>query len=151
MAHDVAVAGVAEQLERQQGSHGVPGRDHLRARQAGPADQRIEADARQPGQEEKQAAEPRAKATGRQVEFADIGHRRHRGPGPGRPFVVASSGQSGEALLPQMDADHGRADAVALLGQGLGDVVDGEVLLAEGDDRLAQFAFRGAGSRLSRG
>ena len=75
---------------------------------------------------------------GCQVELADIGDIGRDGPGSVGPLVVAASRQLGEALLLEDGGDGRRAERLAVAGQGPADVVDGEVLLAEGDDLLPQ-------------
>ena len=82
-AHDMAVARVAEQLQRQQGAHGVPGRHHLRSREARPVEQRIEPRRGQPGQEQEQPAEAGAKGARGEVELAHIGTAAASGRGAG--------------------------------------------------------------------
>ena len=137
-AHDVAVACVAEELQGQQRPHGAGGRDHLRAGESGPREELVQVGGRQPGEEEEQAAELGAEVARRQVELADIGDIGGHGPGLVGPLVVAPPRQLGEALLLEDRGDGRRAERLAVAGQGAADVVDGEVLLAQGDDLIAE-------------
>src|SRR5262249_60407007 len=66
----------------------------------------------------------------------DIRHIGRDGPGPVGSLLVAAARQLGEALLLDDRGDGRRAQRLAITGQGPADVVDGEVLLAEGDDLL---------------
>jgi hypothetical protein len=52
------------------------------------------------------------------------------------PFVIRASGQPGEAFFLQDQRDGDRASLLPLLFQGPADVINGEVLLAQGDDRF---------------
>ena len=54
------------------------------------------------------------------------------------PLLVPSPRQPGEAFLLQDRGDRRGADRLAVAGQGAADVVDGEVLLAQRDDPIAQ-------------
>jgi len=55
-----------------------------------------------------------------------------------RSFFVAPARELGEASFAQDAPDGGGAERLVLLAQGPHDVVDGEVLLAQGDDLLVQ-------------
>ena len=92
----------------------------------------------QPRQEQEQASELGAQMAWRQVELADIGHLGLDGTGLDGPLVVGSPWQLGEPLLLQDGGDGRRAERGLLSGQGEADVVDGEVLLPEGDDLLSK-------------
>ena len=98
MAHDVAVASVAEELEGQQRPHGAAGGDHLRAGEAGLLQQPIQPAADQVAQKQEQAAELRAERLFAQVELADVGNIGGNGPGRRGAFLVAAAWQPGEAL-----------------------------------------------------
>ena len=134
----MAVACVAEELQRQQRPHGARGRDHLRAGESGPREELVQVGGDQPGEEQEQAAELGAEVARRQVELADVGHIGHDGAGLVGPLVVEPSRQLGEALLLQDRGDGRRAERLAVAGEGAADVVDGEVLLPQGDDLFPQ-------------
>ena len=53
-------------------------------------------------------------------------------------LLVAASRQFGEALFLEDRGDGRRAERLAFAGQGAADVVDGEVLLPQGDDLFAE-------------
>ncbi len=79
-----------------------------------------------------------------QVETANIGDLGDDGARLFGSLVVNSSRQLGEALFLEDGGDRRRAEGLAVAGQGAADVVDGEVLLAQGDDLLPQpFPFGG--------
>ena len=91
------------------------------------------------GQEQEQAAE-----LGAEVRGATRSSWRTSATSPavgrarGGPLLVAAAGQAGEALVPGGCWRHGDgAERLAVACQGPADVVDGEVLLAQGDDLLA--------------
>lgn len=74
----------------------------------------------------------------RQIESPDVGDIGSDGAGTVRSLIVAAPRQLGEALLLQDGGDGRRTEGLAIAGEGSADVVDGEVLFAEGDDLLAQ-------------
>lgn len=115
----------------------MAGGDHLGAGKAGLTQQAIQGQLSQIRQEQIEAAELGPKPAGAQVQFPDIGHRCRGRSCPGGSLLVASPWQPGKALLFEQYADHGRADGVPFGAQGLGDVVDGEVLFPQLNDLLA--------------
>ncbi len=118
--------------------NGASGRDHLRAGEAAPRQELVQVGGDQPGEEQEQAAELGAEVARRQVELADVGHLGDDGARLVGPLVVDPPRQLGEALLLEDRGDGRRAERLAVAGQGAADVVDGEVLLAQGDDLLPQ-------------
>ena len=78
------------------------------------------------------------RARGREVELADVRHIGHHGAWLVGPLVVGPSWQLGEALVLEDRGDRRRAERLAVAGQGTADVVDREVLLAQGDDLFPQ-------------
>src|SRR5262249_55401541 len=99
---------------------------------------RVDVGGDQVGQEEEQPAELGVDGAGAQVELPDIRHIGRDGPGSVGSLLVATARQLGEALLLEDRGDGRRAERLAITGQGPADVVDGEVLLAEGEDLLPQ-------------
>ena len=53
---------------------------------------------------------------------------------PGWAFVISPAWQASESFILEDLGDGDRTEGVALVGQITADVVDGEVLLAQGDD-----------------
>ena len=150
----MTVACVAEELQRQQRPHGTGGRDHLRsgetraARGSGRGGWRSSM-GRNRNRPPNLGAEARG-AAGR------VGGRRPHRPTTGRvlvgPLVVGAARQLGEALVLEDRGDGRRAERLAVAGQGAADVVDGEVLLAQGDDVFPEGFGLGCGVRsLGRG
>ena len=80
-----------------------------------------------------------------QVESSDIGDLGGRRPRAGRSFVVGPARQASEALLLEDLGDGDRAERMPLVGQGAADVIDGEVLLPQGDDGVAEGIGLGRG------
>ncbi len=127
------------------------GRDHLRAGETAPREERVQVGRDQPRQEQEQAAELGAEVARCQVELADVGHFGHDGTGLVGPLVVGASRQLGEALFLQDRGDRRRAERLAVAGEGAADVVDGEVLLPQGDDLFPQSSPLAGWSALPRG
>jgi len=138
VAHDVAVPRGAEELQGQQRPQGRGGGDHGRSGEAAARQDPVQVGRDQVGQEQEQAAELGVQGAGCQIELTDIGHLGGDGTGAIGPLVVAASRQFGEALFLEDRGDGRRAERLALAGQGAADVVDGEVLLAQGDDLFAK-------------
>ena len=65
---------------------------------------------------------------------ADVGDVGCGGPGAGRTLVVGAAGESGEPLGLEDLGDRDRAEGMPRVVQHAADVVDREVLLAQGDD-----------------
>jgi hypothetical protein len=95
------------------------------------------------GEEQEQAAELGAELPRLEVELCDVGRLGAEGTGPGEAFFVRSAWESGEAFLGKESRDGDGADGMSLLGERPADVLDGEVLFAEGDDMLPE-VFVGA-------
>lgn len=87
--------------------------------------------------EEPEAAESCPERAGRRAQGPDVGHGRRLGPGGRGPFVIAASRQPGEAFLAEEDREGIDADVVPGVGQFALDVVDRQVPLAHGHDRVA--------------
>ena len=65
-------------------------------------------------------------------------------------LLVTASRQFGEALFLEDRGDRRRAERLAVAGEGASDIVDGEVLLPERDDLLAQPFLLAGGPSLAR-
>jgi hypothetical protein len=82
-----------------------------------------------------------------QVKLPDIGDI-----GCGRPrarwaFVVGPARQASESFVLEDLGDGDRAEGMSLVGQIAADVVDGEVLLSQGDDAVTEGVALGCGMR----
>lgn len=111
--------------------------------QARLADQAVERQLSERGQEQKEAAELGMQGAGLEVEFPNVGHGGDGGARTGRPFVVGAAGQFGEAFFLKNLGDGSGGQRLAGLVQGPADVIDGEVLLAQGNDLLTVLVFLG--------
>ena len=146
-AHDMTVACRPEQLQGQERSEGTTGRDHLRGGEPRPGEDAVQGDRGQHGQEQEQAAELGPEGAWAEVELPDIrdvGRRRVRA---GWAFLVGPARQPCEPFLLEDVSDGDRTEGVSLVGQGAANVIDREVLLAEGDDAVAEGIGLGCGVR----
>jgi hypothetical protein len=146
-AHDVGMTGGAEELQGQQRAQCAARRDHARAGQPDLPGDRVERDCGRGRQEQEQPAEAGPQVPGGQVELPDVGDVGRGGPGTEGPFVVTAAGQSGEPLILEDLGDGARAEGMSFVVQDAADVVDREVLLAEGDDPVAEGVGLGRGLR----
>src|SRR5262249_52518965 len=152
IAHDVAVARVAEELQGQQRSHGATGRDQSRSGEAAASQDRVQLGGDQGGQEEEQAAELGVDVARGQVELTDIRDIGRNGSRSVGSLLIAAPRQLGEALLLEDRGDGCRAERLTVPRQSPADVVDGKILLAEGDDLLPQpFLLAGRPALVCRG
>jgi hypothetical protein len=126
-------------------THGTAGRDHGRAGEASPPQNGIEVAGDQLGHEQEQAAEAGTEVPRVEVELADVGDSGLGRACAGWAFLIETAGQAGETLLLEDVVDSDGTEGVALVFQGSADVIDGQVLFAEGDDTLAQFVLRRGG------
>ena len=101
--HDMTFSFDAHQLQSQQGAHGLLGGNHLGAGKAGGLQHRPEIDRSHQRDEQKQTADPGAKATRGQIDLPHVGDGRGFGLEGGGAFLIPTPGKSGEALLPQQD------------------------------------------------
>ena len=147
VAHHVGMPGVAEELEGQQGPHRAGGGDLLGAGELAAGQDAVQVAGGQVGQEEEQAAKAGADVAGREVQLPHVGGRRGLGAGLVGAVFVAAAREAGESLLVEEVGDGGGAERVPLMLQGPADVIDREVLLAQGDDALATLL----GARPARG
>ena len=136
--HDMAVAGAAEELQRQQRSQGAAGRDHLRAGEAATSQDRVQIGRDQIRQEQEQTAELCAEVPWRQIELPDVSGVGHGGTRVIGSLLVPPSRQLGKAFFLQDRRDCRRADGLAVAGERAADVVDGQVLLPQSDDPVPQ-------------
>ena len=75
-------------------------------------------------------------------DIGDIGCRR---PRAGWAFVVGPARQASEPLVSEDLGDGDRAKRMPLMGQVAADVIDGEVLLPQGDDQFSERIGLGCG------
>ena len=137
-AHDMAVACRPEQLQGQERSHGAAGRDHLRSGEPRLLEDAVEGNRSQHRQKEEQTTEFGPERPWAQVELPDIGDIGRGRPRAGWAFVVGPARQPRESFFLEDLADGNRAEGMSFVGQVAADVVDGEVLLAKGDDAIAE-------------
>ena len=141
----MAVACRPEELQGQERSEGAAGRDHLRSGESRLSEDAVEGDRGQHGQEEEQAAELGLERSRAQVKLPDIGDI-----GRGRPrarwaFIVGPARQACESFVLEDLGDGDRAEGMSFVGQIAADVVDGEVLLSQGDDAVTEGIGLGGG------
>ena len=111
------------------------GRDHAGPREAGGPDQVVHGQANQPGHEHEQAPQGGGEAARSHTELADIRDGGGLGPRARGPLLVATAWQAGKAFGAQDLVNGGQTEPVPLRRQGIVDVVDRQVLLAQGDNQ----------------
>ena len=141
----MAVTCRPEELQGQERSHGGAGWDHLRSGESRLPEDAIEGDRGQHRQEEEQAAEFGSERLRAQVELPDIGDVGRGRPRAGWALVVGPARQPSESFVLEDLCDGDRAEGMSLVGQVTADVVDGEVLFAQGDDAVADGIGLGCG------
>jgi hypothetical protein len=121
----------AEKFQGQEAPQGVGGRDHLGARQIAPANHPVERHRRQRRQE---PAELGAEGPRFQAQCPHVGRIGGGGLGARGAFIVLASRQPGKTLLLQHCRNGYRRALDSVLLQGLADIVDRLVLLAQAND-----------------
>ena len=101
-------------------------------------------------QEQEQSSKLGVEDSRCQIKWADIRHIAHDGAELVGSLLVTASRQFGEALFLEDRGDRRRAERLAVAGEGASDIVDGEVLLPERDDLLAQPFLLAGGPSLAR-
>ena len=115
------------------------GRDHLRAGEAAPREERV-----QVGRDQVRAGTGTGRRTwcgsarGVRSSWRTSATSAATGRGWSGRSSSRASRQLGEALFLEDRGDGRRAERLAVAGQGAADVVDGEVLLPQGDDLFPQ-------------
>ena len=102
-------------------------------------------------QEQEQSSKLGVEDSRCQIKLADIRPIAHDGAELVGSLLVTASRQFGEALFLEDRGDRRRAERLAVAGEGASDIVDGEVLLPERDDLLAQPFLLAGGPSLARG
>ena len=145
--HDMALTFLPDELESQQGADGLFGRDHAGFGQLGLADDLGQIEAMHQRDEEQQAAHSSSEGAGRKAQGADIGHGRWLGLECGGPLVIAAPGKSGKPFFAQQHGECIDTDGVSGSRQLPLNVIDGEVLLADGHGQFTDAIPRGGGLR----
>lgn len=133
--HDMALAFDRPELQGQRGAERMGRGDHLRARQIGR--QLFQPEPDKLRDEEKQSAAAGRERARLKRKGPGVGHRLHRRSGIIGTLFIQAPGKRSESLLLQHLPHGGRTQGPALFLQGLTDLVDRIVLLAEADDRLS--------------
>ncbi len=128
---------VAVEFQGQQGAQGGIRGDHAGSGEGEFIEQLLQRDLSQERYKQKQSAEASAEGTGLEAQLAHIRHiGRSRAQG-GRAFLVGAPRQTGESLLGESLRNGCGTELVSGLLQGMLNVIDGIVLLAQGNDALA--------------
>jgi hypothetical protein len=141
--HDVTFAFHADEFEGQERADGLLSGDEGGTGQMGLAHHFGEAQIAQEGDEDEESAQARAKGSRRQVEGTHVGAGGDLGSGDGRSFVVASSGQAGEAFFVEDQGDGMNAGGVLAVSQFALNVVDGKLRFAQRDDQFPALIAEG--------
>jgi hypothetical protein len=143
----MAVASIAEEFQGKERADGMRSRDPLGSREICLLEDLVETDLVEVGQKEKEAAELGLKLSGGEIQMTNICNGSNLRPYARRPLVIASPGQAGKSFFLE---DHGyrcRTEFMPLFPQGLADIIDGEVLLSQGDDLIPKPILFGSGLR----
>jgi len=135
--HDMAFAFLADELESQERSQRLLGRDHGRTGEFCPANNIRETQLSHQGNKDEQSAQTCAKGPRFQVNGVYVGDSSEFGPSDDRALVVTSAGQTREAFFAEENRQRVYAKGMSGLCKFRLNVVDGEVLFAHGDNKLA--------------
>ena len=134
LAHDMAVTGIAEELQSEERPDGMGCWDHFGTRETCLIEDLVQADLDEVRQEKKQAAELGLKVPAGKIQVPHVCNGSNLRPNARRPFVIASPGQAGKALFLEDHGHRRRTQFVSLIAQEPADIIDREVLLAQGND-----------------
>ncbi len=124
-----------------------PGGIHLRSGEPRFLEDAIEGNRSQQRQKEEQAAEFGPEGPRAQVKLSNGGDIGRGRPRAGWALVVGPARQPRESFFLEDLCDGDRAERASLVGQVATDVVDGEVLFAQGDDTVGEGIGLGCGMR----
>ena len=119
--------------------------DHLRSGETRRAEDSVQGDRGQDRQEQEQPAELGGERPWVQVELPDIGDLGRCRVRAGRAFVVGPARQASEPFILEDPSHRDRAERMPLVSQVPADVIDGEILLSQGDDEFAEGIGLGCG------
>ena len=144
-AHDMAVTRRPEELQSQQRAESGAGWDHLRSREPRLTEDAIEGDRGEHRQEEEQAAEFGPERLRAQIQLPDVGDIGRGWPRSGWALIVSPARQPRESFVLENLCNGDRTEGVSFVGQIAADVVDREILFAQGDDAVAYGIGLGSG------
>jgi hypothetical protein len=136
-AHDLAVACIAKEVSGHESPPRLHGGHVACARHPRLVTEVIDGDRRQRGHQEQHATARGAQRAWAQVEPTHIGDGRRRGPGRVGACIGIAAGSACTAVCFSEARDGDGAQAVPLSLEGLADIGEGEVLLAHGNDGVA--------------
>ena len=144
-AHDMAVTRRPEELQCQQRAESGARWDHLRSREPRLTEHAIEGDRGEHRQEKEQAAEFSPERLRAQIQLPDVGDIRRGWPRSGWALIVSSARQPREPFVLENLCNGDRTEGMSFVGQIAADVVDREILFAQGDDAVAYGIGLGSG------
>ena len=144
-AHDMAVTRRPEELQGQQRAECGAGWDHLRSREPRRTEHAIEGNRGEHRQEEEQTAEFGPERLRAQVQLPDVGGIGRDWPRSKRALIVSPARQPREPFVLENLCNGDRTERVSFVGQIAADVIDREILFAQGDDAVAYGVGLGSG------
>jgi hypothetical protein len=136
IAHDMGVAGSSKELQGQERSDCMRGRDHLGAGKAGFFQDAVKRDSGQIREEKKKSSEFGPKTTRRKIQLAHIRHRGDLWAGRDGTLFIPAPGKTSKSFFFQNIGNGCRAELVPTMGQSTTYIVDAEVLLSKSDDLI---------------
>ena len=144
LAHDVAVASIAEEFQGKERPHGMGRRDHCRAWKACLVEDLIQTDLTEVGQKKKESSEFGFELSGGEVQMTYICNWSDLGPCAREPFLIVSPGQACKPFFLKNHGNCRRTQFMSYLTQDQTDVINGEVLLSQSDDLVPKLVCFGS-------
>ena len=135
--HDMTLAFSTQELEGQQASHRLLGRDHGRTRQSHLSYDLTQSDVPHQREEEEQTASTGAKGSRNHTQGADISYIRGFGSKSLGAFLVEPSWKAGKAFLTKQEGQRIDTDGMSGSRQFSLNVVDGEVAFPHRDHQVS--------------
>jgi hypothetical protein len=143
----MAVTRCPQKLQGQERTESGAGWDHLRSREPRLTEDAIEGDRSKHRQKEEQAAEFGPERLRAQIQLPDIGDISRSRPRSGWALIVSPARQPREPFVLENLCNGDRTEGVSFVCQIAADVVDREILFAQGDDAVAYGIGLGSGLR----
>jgi hypothetical protein len=132
----MAVSSASEQFEPQKGTHRLCGRDHLCPREPRLFEQPLQGNLSQIRNKQVEPSELSPESPDREIQPVHVGNLSDLGPRPWEPFLVSPSGEPGKPFFFENQRDGHGTQPVPAFRKNAADIIDGEILFSQSDDRI---------------
>jgi hypothetical protein len=136
----MAVPSASKQLQPQKGKDRLLSRDHLGSRESRLLKQPLQRDLSQIRDKQVQSPELGPELPDRKIQSVHIGTLGDLGPRSWEPFFVSPSGKPGKTFFFENQGNGNRTHPLTAFFQNPADIIDGQILLSQGDHFVSDAA-----------